>query len=82
MLRMHKRLISIGAVFAIVGVAIATFVPGMFAGFYGGLGTGDRIVTYPIALITSLGVQVLAPFGATLTAIGVALHLVTGDKSE
>ncbi len=82
MQRVHKRLIFTGIALAIVGVAFATFAPGMFAGLYGGLGSGDRLITYPIALVTAIGVQVLAPFGTTLTAIGVALHLIARNKSE
>lgn len=82
MQRVHKRLILIGIVFAIVGVAFATFAPGMFAGLYGSLGSGEQLITYPLALVTSIGAQVLAPFGATLTAIGFALHVVARDKSR
>ncbi|TDU30529.1 hypothetical protein [Arthrobacter sp. JUb115] len=76
----HKKLVSIGVLIAAVGVVVSSLSPGFFFGLSNNLSTNDPLVTVPLTLLVTFCQMILAPFGATLAAIGVSKHLLS--KSE
>ncbi|MGO1727739.1 hypothetical protein ACTXJU_16465 [Glutamicibacter ardleyensis] len=78
----HKKLIGVGVALVVVGVLASSLAPGMFNDLYARVGPNEPLVTYPLAIIVSLCTLAIAPFGATLAAFGVAMHVVGAKMKD
>lgn len=77
----RKTLIVWGVIICCVGVAFEVFATSILSGIYATIPKQDEIGAYIISFITSLIRFCIAPMGASMIAIGIALGLVRQDQT-
>lgn len=72
----HKKLIVVGLGAVVLGILLSVIAPVIFQPVALNIGpnSNDPLITYTLGAILLFAQSFLTPFGATLTAIGVALH--------
>lgn len=78
----RKTLITWGIVICCIGVAFEVFSTSILSGIFDSVPRQDAIGAYIISFITSLIRFCIAPMGASMIAIGIALGLVNRDESD